>query len=57
MPKFLQVFSKAIFLHIAMKSLLDADEVWLGQTTEQTRVPAQQVHTSYFDRWIMLNFL
>jgi len=57
MAKFLQEFPKAIFLRIAMKSLLDADEVKSGQTTDQTRVPAQQVHNSYSDRWIVLNVL
>jgi len=55
--KFLQEFPKAIFLRVVMKPLLDADEVWSGQTTDHTRVPVQQVHNSYSDRWIVLNFL
>ena len=28
--------------------------VWLGQTTDQTRVPAQKVQNSWSDRWIVL---
>jgi hypothetical protein len=40
-----------------MKSLLDRYEVSSGQTMDQTRVLTQQVHNSYFDRLIVLNFL
>jgi hypothetical protein len=36
--KFLLEFSEADFLGIAKKSLLDANGVWSGQTTDHTRV-------------------
>jgi hypothetical protein len=54
---FLQEFSEAVFLGIAMKSLLDTPRVWLGQTTDQTRVPAQKVHNFWFDHSLVLTFL
>jgi hypothetical protein len=38
--KFLQEFTESVFLGVAMKSLLDAPNIWLGQTTNQTRMPA-----------------
>jgi len=47
--KDLQDFPEAVFLGVAMKSLLDADEVWSGQTTDQAIVSAQQVHNSWSD--------
>jgi len=40
-----------------MKLLLDAPRVWSGQTTDQTRVLAQNVHNYWSDRLIMLKFL
>jgi len=55
--KFLLEFSKADFLGITKKSLLDAKGIWSSQTTDQTRVLAQQVFNSWFDRWIVLKFL
>jgi hypothetical protein len=55
--KFLQEFPKTLVLSVAMKSLLDAANVLSGQTTDQTRVLAQQVLNSWSDRWIMLKFL
>jgi hypothetical protein len=55
--KFLQEFPKALFVGIAMKSLLDAPNIWLGQTTNQTRILDQKVFNSWSDRWIVLNFL
>jgi len=55
--KFLQEFVEVVFRGVTMKSLLDANDVWSGQTTDPTRVPAQQVHNSWSDRWIMLKFL
>ena len=39
-----------------MKSPWDVDGVWSGQTTDETRVPAQEVHNSWSDRWILLKF-
>ena len=44
MLRFLQEFSEAVFLGIAMKLLLDGCSVLLGLTTNQTRVPAQKVY-------------
>jgi hypothetical protein len=40
-----------------MKLLLDAPRVWSGQTIDQTRVLAQNVHNYWSDRWIVLKFL
>jgi hypothetical protein len=40
-----------------MKLLLNAPRVWSGQTTDQTRVLAQNVHNYWSDRWIVLKFL
>ena len=40
-----------------MKSLLDTHNVWSGQTPDQTRVPAQPVPNSRYDRWIVVKFL
>jgi hypothetical protein len=40
-----------------MKLLLDTPRVWLGQTTDQTRVPAQKVHNFWFDHSLVLTFL
>ena len=37
--------------------ILDADDFLSNQTTDQTRVPAQKVYNSWFDRWILLKFL
>jgi len=54
---FLQDFSEVVFLSVVIYSLLDIDDVWWGQTTDQTRVPAQEVHNFLSDHWIMLNFL
>jgi hypothetical protein len=53
MLKFLQEFQEACFLSIAMKSQWDAGRVSSGPT----RVPAQEVHNSWSDRWIVLKFL
>jgi hypothetical protein len=55
--KFLQEFPEAIFLYVAMKLLLDADDVWSGQTTDQSSVSAQKVQNSWSDRWIALKVL
>ena len=44
MLNFLQEFLKAVFLGVVMKLLLNAPRVWSGQTTDQTRVLAQNVH-------------
>jgi len=38
--KCLQEFQEACFLGVSMKSLWDTAGVWLGYTTDQTRVPA-----------------
>jgi hypothetical protein len=46
MLNFLQDFLDVIFLSVAMYSLLAADEVWSGQTTDQTKVPAQEILNS-----------
>jgi hypothetical protein len=40
MLKFLQEFLEAVFLYVVIKSLLDADDVLSGQTTDETSVPA-----------------
>ena len=55
--RFLQEFSEAVFLGIAMKLLLDGCSVLLGLTTNQTRVPAQKVYNFWSDSWIKLEFL
>jgi len=55
--KFLQEFPEAIFLYVAMKLLLDADDVWSGQTIDQSSVSAQKVQNSWSDRWIALKVL
>jgi len=54
---FLHYFAKAVFHGVTMKSLLDANNAWSGQTSAHTRVPAQQVHNSWSDYWIVLKFL
>jgi len=51
--KFLQVFPEAIFLGVAMESLLSDQEVWLGHT----RVKKLKGHNLCSDRWIVLKFL
>jgi hypothetical protein len=55
--KFLQEFSKAVFLSVALKLLLDTPGIWSGHTKDQIREPAQEVHSSWSDRWIVLKFL
>ena len=55
--KFLQEFLEVVFLGEALKSLRDVNGVWSGQTTDRTRVSAQDVHNFWFDRWIVLGFL
>ena len=37
-----------------MESLVDADDMRSGHTTDTTRVPAQKVHNCRSDRWIAL---
>ena len=37
-----------------MESLVDADDVRSGHTTDTIRVPAQKVHNYRSDRWIAL---
>ena len=37
-----------------MESVLHANEVWSGHTTDTTRVRAQNIHNYRFDRWIAL---
>jgi hypothetical protein len=44
--KFLQEFPEALFVGVVLKSLLDAPNIWSGQTTDQTRVLAQKVLNS-----------
>jgi hypothetical protein len=46
MLKFLKEFAEAVFLGIVKLSLLDGTNVLSGQTTDQTRVRAQQVHNT-----------
>jgi hypothetical protein len=55
--EFLHEIAEAISLSIDNISLLDADGVSSGQTTDQTRVSGQKVHNSWSDRWIVLKFL
>jgi hypothetical protein len=55
--KILQEFSKAVFLGVALKLLLDTVIVWSGHTKYQTRVPAQEIRNSWSDRWIVLKFI
>jgi hypothetical protein len=40
-----------------MESLLHADEVCSGRTTDATTVPAKKVHNFCSDRWIAPKFL
>jgi hypothetical protein len=40
MLKFLQAFPEAVFLYVAIKSLLDADDVLSSQTRDEISVPA-----------------
>jgi hypothetical protein len=44
--KLLEEFLEAVFLGVAMESLLNAPSVSSGQTTDQTRVTGQKVHNS-----------
>ena len=53
MLKFLQELQEACFLGVAMKSPYDNS----GVSSGQTRVPAQEVHNSWSDRWMVLKFL
>jgi hypothetical protein len=46
MLKFLQEFSEAAFLGVAMKSLPDTVSILPGLTIDLTRVSDQQVHNS-----------
>ena len=46
MLKFLQEFSEAAFLGVAMKSLPDTASILSGLTIDLTRVSDQQVHNS-----------
>ena len=54
--KLLEEFLEAVFLGVAMESLLNAPSVSSGQTTDQTRVTGQKVYNSWSDRWIVLKF-
>jgi hypothetical protein len=40
-----------------MKFLLNTPSVWSDQTTDQMRVPTQQVLDSWSDRWIVVKIL
>ena len=55
--KFLQEFAEAFFPGVDKISLLDADGVSSGQTTNQTRIPGQQVQNSWSSRWIEVKFI
>jgi hypothetical protein len=55
--KFLLEFLEAVFLGIAQKLLVDTPSLLSGHTKDQTRVPAQEVHNSWSDRLIVLEFL
>jgi hypothetical protein len=57
MLKYVLEFTEADFLGIANKLLPEAYDIWSGQNTDQTRVPAQQFHNSWFDHWIVLKLL
>jgi hypothetical protein len=57
MLKFSQEFADVIFPDVKKILLVEPPSVWLGQTTNQTRVPVQQIHNWYSDRWIVLKFL
>jgi hypothetical protein len=57
MLKFLDEFLEAVFLGVTLKLLLDTNNFWSGKTKDHTGVPAQEVHNSWSDRWILLNFL
>jgi hypothetical protein len=54
--KFLQEFLDSVFLGVAL-ILLDTTSVWSGHSKNLTRVPAQEVHNSSSDHWIVLKFL
>jgi len=47
----------SFFLGVAMKSLLDAPNIWSSHTIDQAKVPAPNIRNSLSDRWIVLNFL
>ena len=53
MLKFLQEFQEACFLGVATTSPYDTGGVSSGKTS----LPAQEVHYSWSDRWIVLKFL
>jgi len=55
--KFLHEFLEAIILGITLKLLLDTHGVWSGKTKDDRIVPAQEVHNSWHDYWIVLKFL
>jgi len=57
MLKFSQEFVEAVFHGVAMTLLIDAYDVWSGQTIYQTRVTAPQFHNSWSDRCITLKSL
>jgi len=41
----------------SMESLLHADKVRSGRTTDATTVPTEMVYNFWSDRWIALKFL
>jgi hypothetical protein len=51
--KFLQEFQEACFLGVATTSPYDTGGVSSGKTS----LPAQEVHYSWSDRWIVLKYL
>ena len=53
---FFSLVFRGCFTWSSVESVLHADDVRSGHTTDTTRVPAQKVHNYRFDRWIALNF-
>ena len=49
--------SGGCFAWSSMESLLHADDVRFGRTTNTTRVPAQKVYNFLSDRWIAPKYL
>ena len=53
--KFFSLVFGGCFTLRSMDSILHADDVRSGPTTDTTRVPTQKVHNYRSDRWIALN--
>jgi hypothetical protein len=49
--------SGGCFSWSSIDSLLDADDVRSGRTTDLTAVPAEKVHNFWSERWIALKVL